>query len=198
MGVSHSNHTSNTFVTAAYSISIAGSDTTAATVATFVLAMTMHPEIQKKAQEELDRVIGPDRLPTWEDRPQLPYIDAILKETLRWNTATPLGVPHALIQDDVYEGMFIPGGATVIANIWLVSTFSFLVGCCTNLRSFAPRGANCGIGRSCATRSMWIPSHTTLSGSWARTPLPTRTSTHLDSDDGTRASSSPWLTHLER
>ena len=96
----------------------AGSDTTAATNASFVLAMTMHPEIQKKAQEELDRVIGPDRLPTWDDRSQLPYIDAILKETLRWNTATPLGVPHAVVQDDVYEGMFIPGGATVIPNIW--------------------------------------------------------------------------------
>lgn len=96
----------------------AGSDTTAATIASFVLAMTIHPEIQKKAQEELDRVIGPDRLPTWEDRSQLPYIDAILKETLRWNAATPLGVPHAVIQDDVYEGMFIPGGATVIPNVW--------------------------------------------------------------------------------
>jgi len=107
----------------------AGSDTTAATNASFVLAMTMHPEIQKKAQEELDRVIGPDRLPTWEDRSQLPYIDAILKETLRWNTATPLGVPHAVVQDDVYEGMFIPGGATVIPNIWCATTPLLLVGC---------------------------------------------------------------------
>lgn len=105
-------------MTAINNLLIAGSDTTAATNASFVLAMTMHPEIQKKAQEELDRIIGPDRLPTWEDRDQLPYIDAILKETLRWNTATPLGVPHAVIQDDVYEGMLIPGGATVIPNIW--------------------------------------------------------------------------------
>jgi len=105
-------------MTAINNLLIAGSDTTAATNASFVLAMTMHPETQKKAQEELDRVIGPDRLPTWEDRDQLPYIDAILKETLRWNTATPLGVPHAVIQDDVYESMLIPGGATVIPNIW--------------------------------------------------------------------------------
>ena len=82
--------------------------------------MTLNPEVQKKAQAELDFVIGPDRLPTWDDRMSLPYIDAVLKETLRWNAATPLGVPHALIQDDVYEGNFIPGGATVISNIWSV------------------------------------------------------------------------------
>lgn len=82
--------------------------------------MTLYPEVQVKAQEELDRVIGPDRLATWEDRASLPYIDAILKETLRFNSATPLGVPHAVIEDDVYEGMFIPAGATVISNIWAI------------------------------------------------------------------------------
>jgi len=98
----------------------AGSDTTAATIASFILAMSMYPEIRAKAQTDLDRVVGPDHLPTWDDRPSLPYIDAILKETLRWSTATPLGVPHALIQDDIYNGMFIPGGATVISNIWAI------------------------------------------------------------------------------
>ncbi|KAF8330883.1 cytochrome P450 [Cantharellus anzutake] len=98
----------------------AGSDTTAATIASFILAMTIHPEIQLKAQAELNSIVGSERLPTWDDRPSLPYIDAILKETLRWNTATPLGVPHALIQDDIYDGMLIPGGATVISNIWAI------------------------------------------------------------------------------
>lgn len=80
----------------------------------------MNPDVQKKAQAELDSVIGPDRLPTWDDRSSLPYVDAVLKETLRWNTATPLGVPHAVIQDDVYEGKFIPAGSTVISNIWAI------------------------------------------------------------------------------
>ncbi|KAF9516526.1 hypothetical protein BS47DRAFT_1340643 [Hydnum rufescens UP504] len=98
----------------------AGSDTTAATIASFVLAMTLNPDVQKKAQAELDSVVGPDRLPTWNDRGSLPYIDAILQETLRWNTATPLGVPHAVIQDDIYEGNLIPSGATVISNIWAI------------------------------------------------------------------------------
>lgn len=80
--------------------------------------MVLNPEAQAKAQKELDTVIGPDRLPTWEDRPNLPYIGAIIKETIRWNSATPLGVPHAVIEDDIYEGKFIPAGATVIANQW--------------------------------------------------------------------------------
>lgn len=53
--------------------------------------MTMYPEVQKKAQEEIDRVVGHIRLPTFEDRVDLPYIDCIIKETLRWYPAVPLG-----------------------------------------------------------------------------------------------------------
>ena len=53
--------------------------------------MTAHPEIQDKAHEELDRVVGKERLPTMEDRENLPYIDAIVKETLRYHPPTPMG-----------------------------------------------------------------------------------------------------------
>lgn len=52
--------------------------------------MTMYPDVQKRAQVELDRLVGNDRLPTFEDREQLPYINALVKETLRWNPAIPL------------------------------------------------------------------------------------------------------------
>lgn len=52
--------------------------------------MTMYPDVQKRAQAELDRLIGNDRLPTFDDREQLPYINALVKETLRWNPAIPL------------------------------------------------------------------------------------------------------------
>ena len=51
------------------------SDQTVSAVYSFFLAMTLHPEAQKKAQDELDRVVGPDRLPTFADRPNLPYVD---------------------------------------------------------------------------------------------------------------------------
>ena len=64
---------------------------------TFFLAMILNPPVLKTAQEEIDRVIGPDRLPTLADRHSLPYIDAILKETLRWQNVVPAGVEISTI-----------------------------------------------------------------------------------------------------
>ena len=64
---------------------------TMATLLTFVLAMTIHPKVVKRAQKELDELIGPDRLPEFKDRPKLPYVDCIIKEILRWNPPLPLG-----------------------------------------------------------------------------------------------------------
>ncbi|KAI0632668.1 cytochrome P450 [Trametes polyzona] len=96
----------------------AGTDTTVTALKTFVLAMVLHPEVYKKAQAEIDRVIGPDRLPDFEDRENLLYLDAVLKEVFRWNAPVPLGVPHRVQSDDVYRGCTIPEGAMVIPNIW--------------------------------------------------------------------------------
>ncbi|KAG1855609.1 cytochrome P450 [Suillus subluteus] len=84
----------------------------------FVLAMVLYPDIQKRAQAEIDSVIGRDRLPTFEDRGSLPYIDAVVRETYRWQPVGPLGVPRATSTDDVYDGYFIPKGAIVAYNIW--------------------------------------------------------------------------------
>lgn len=81
----------------------------------------MYPEVQKKAHEELDRVIGSGRLPEFEDRKSLPYLTAILKEVLRWHVVTPIGLPHAVVADDTYNGYHIPGGATISVNIWCAS-----------------------------------------------------------------------------
>ena len=53
--------------------------------------MTMYPEIFKKAQSEVDAVVGNERLPTMQDREALPYVDAICKEVLRWNVVAPVG-----------------------------------------------------------------------------------------------------------
>ena len=104
----------------------------------------LHPEVQRKAQAEIDKVVGNDRLPTLADQPDLPYTEALVKEVLRWHPVTPLGksavfrahglqplfaprretdcgepgVPHVATEDDVYEGYFIPKGSTVISNIW--------------------------------------------------------------------------------
>ncbi|KAF7360842.1 O-methylsterigmatocystin oxidoreductase [Mycena sanguinolenta] len=91
------------------------------TVTVFVLAMLLHPEYQIKAKEEIDSVVGKSRLPDFDDREHLPLVECIMQETLRWKPPTELGVPHRLMEDDVYEGMFIPAGSTVFANIRAMS-----------------------------------------------------------------------------
>jgi cytochrome P450 len=80
--------------------------------------MIAYPEIQKRAQDELDLVVGRARPPTFADFPNLPYVQALVKETLRWRAALPLGIPHSTIEDDWYEGMFIPKGTLCLANLW--------------------------------------------------------------------------------
>lgn len=96
----------------------AGSDTTAATIIAFVQAMVLYPEVQKRAQEEIERVVGPNRLPTMEDEPYLPFTRGIVKESLRWMPTNILGVPHAVTKDDEYMGFKIPKGAGVVNNVW--------------------------------------------------------------------------------
>jgi len=70
--------------------------------------MIKHPEVQKKAQAEIDRVIGYGQLPTFADRIALPYIDCVIKETLRWGSLLPIGVPHRLLEDDYHDGSILP------------------------------------------------------------------------------------------
>lgn len=108
---------------------------------TFFLAMTLNPEVQKKAQEEISRVVGEDRLPGFADRDNLPYIGALIKEVLRWNPVGPLGeshltvtslllvahdacffpppaLPHRVTSDDIYRGYHIPKDSLILANVW--------------------------------------------------------------------------------
>ncbi|KAJ7456964.1 cytochrome P450 [Mycena latifolia] len=99
----------------------AGADTTVAALINFVWAMMLHPTIQKRAQEELDRVVGRSRLPSFEDQDKLVYLGCILKETLRWRSVAPLGVPHQSTKAVEYRGWHIPQRTTVMANIWAMS-----------------------------------------------------------------------------
>ncbi|TFK43282.1 cytochrome P450 [Crucibulum laeve] len=95
-----------------------GADTTVSAISSFFLAMALHPEVGRKAQSEIDTVIGYDRLPTFADRENLPYVDALVKEVFRWNSVVPTGMPHKAMQDDVHEGFFIPKGSLIIPNVW--------------------------------------------------------------------------------
>lgn len=87
----------------------------------FFLAMTLYPEVKRCAQRELDAVVGSGRTPRFSDRELLPCVNAIIKECLRWQPVTPLGVPHRATANDVCKDRyFIPKGSTVIGNIWFV------------------------------------------------------------------------------
>ncbi|CCM04072.1 uncharacterized protein FIBRA_06231 [Fibroporia radiculosa] len=99
----------------------AGAETTASAMSYFVLAMTLYPDVMRKAQAELDAVVGRERLPTFADQAQLPYINALCKEVLRWRPVGPLAVPRRTIKDDWYEGYLIPKGTIVIPNVWAIN-----------------------------------------------------------------------------
>jgi Cytochrome P450 len=101
---------------------------------TFCMVLALYPDVVKRAQAEVDSVTGGERLPTFDDQDSLPYIDALFWETLRYNTVTPLGMwqfpflvlfswtatglPHRVVSDDFYQGMHIPGGTTIVGNMW--------------------------------------------------------------------------------
>ena len=107
--------------------------------------MALHPAIQDRAQQEVDRVTGGQRLPLLKDRPALRYLEYILLEVLRWNPVGPLGtflrsladpsrcaheislgLPHLLDRDDVYEGYHLPKGSIIIPNVWCVASLNYI------------------------------------------------------------------------
>ena len=90
-----------------------------AAISTFILAMVLFPDVQLKAQEEIDRVVGLGRIPNFTDREHLPYLSALHKELLRWHVIGPV-TPRSTTQDDWYGDYFIPKGSLVMGNIWRV------------------------------------------------------------------------------
>ncbi|CAE6510080.1 unnamed protein product [Rhizoctonia solani] len=105
-----------------------GTATTVSILATLILCLALHPEIVKKAQDEIDRVIGRDRLPTVHDRGSLPYVEAILQEAMRYYPVVPLCIPHSTEKDMEFCGYRIPKGSSIEPNIWAIlhdpSTYS--------------------------------------------------------------------------
>jgi cytochrome P450 len=98
-----------------------GVDTTSSTLISFILACCVFPETQRRAQEEIDAVVGKDRSPEQADEPNLPYCAAMLKETFRWRSVTILGgLPHAPTKDDEYCGYYIPANTNITGNLWAI------------------------------------------------------------------------------
>ncbi|KAF5688731.1 cytochrome 98A9, partial [Fusarium globosum] len=95
-----------------------GSDSSATVLANFVLAMVLHPEIQKKAQEEIDREIPSNHIPDGSDVTRLPYVMAIIKEVQRWRPLGGIGIPHQLSEDIWLGDKLLPNKSTVLLNVW--------------------------------------------------------------------------------
>ncbi|KAA8651170.1 hypothetical protein EYZ11_007034 [Aspergillus tanneri] len=102
----------------AVSLYAAGSDSTVAIMQSVILAFLMFPEVVQRAQEEIDRVIGIDRLPNFEDRKNLPYVDGIVKEAWRWNPVGPMGLTHKSEEDIFYGEYIIPKGSYLLPSLW--------------------------------------------------------------------------------
>lgn len=97
-----------------------GADTTAAQLLTLILAFALHPHVQERARAEIDKVCGTERSPLWSDFAQLPYINCIVKEGMRWRPVAVTALPHRVRQDDEYEGMLIPKDSTVFIPTWAI------------------------------------------------------------------------------
>lgn len=114
-------------------------------MASCILSLPDHPEVVKRAQFELDRIIGSGHLPDSDDEPSLPYITTIVKEALRWNDATPMGmfvvsVSNAqykrkcivgVTTEDEYKGYCLPAGSIVVVNRWYVCFYPAWQSCCS-------------------------------------------------------------------
>lgn len=100
----------------------AGSDTTASTLCSAVLALVTHPAALQRAQRELDAVVGTHRSPTFSDEASLPYLRALVKEVLRWRPVAVLGgTPRSTTEADLYNGYYLPKGTSVLTNAWAVN-----------------------------------------------------------------------------
>ncbi len=97
-----------------------GTDSSAITMEWALTELIRHPKIMKRAQEELDTVVGRTRLVLMSDLPNLPYLHAIIKENFRLHPALPLGVPHLNTKDVQILNYKIPANTTVIVNIWAI------------------------------------------------------------------------------
>ncbi|XP_068655426.1 flavonoid 3'-monooxygenase [Aristolochia californica] len=98
----------------------AGTDTSSSTTEWAIAELIRHPEVLAQAQRELDSVVGRDRLVSETDIPQLPYLQAVVKETFRLHPSTPLSLPRIASESCEINGYFIPKNSTLLVNVWAI------------------------------------------------------------------------------
>ncbi|GFO02135.1 cytochrome p450 ii f2-like protein ii [Plakobranchus ocellatus] len=95
----------------------AGTETTSSTISWCLLYILHHPEVQLKIHEELDQVVGQNRKPNLDDKPRLPYLDAVIKESQRLASVVPFSIMRLASKDVVLGKYVIPEGTSVIPNL---------------------------------------------------------------------------------
>lgn len=99
----------------------AGTDTSSSTVEWAIAELIRHPKILAQAQQEIDSVVGRDRLVTELDLPNLPFLQAVVKETFRLHPSTPLSLPRMASQSCEINGYYVPKGSTLLVNVWAIA-----------------------------------------------------------------------------
>lgn len=99
----------------------AGTDTSSSTVEWAIAELISHPDLLAQAQQELDKVVGPNRLVTEADLAHLTFLQAIVKETFRLHPSTPLSLPRMATESCEINGYFILKGATLLTNVWAIA-----------------------------------------------------------------------------
>ncbi|KAM6215846.1 cytochrome P450 2D14-like isoform 1-T1 [Rhynchocyon petersi] len=95
----------------------AGMVTTSTTLTWALLLMLLHPDVQRRVQEEIDEVIGQGRPPEMADQAHMPYTTAVVHEVQRFGDIVPLSVPHMTLRDTEVKGFLIPKGTMIITNL---------------------------------------------------------------------------------
>ncbi|XP_030076020.1 cytochrome P450 2F3 [Microcaecilia unicolor] len=103
-----------TLIMTMHNLVYGGTDTVTTTLKYCILILMKYPEIAEKVQEEIDQVIGQDRLPAIEDRKNMPYTDAVIHELQRFTDIAPLSLPRLMMQDTQFQGFTIPKDIPVI------------------------------------------------------------------------------------
>jgi cytochrome P450 len=114
------NYTDQTIKSILLSLLVAGTDTSTGTMEWTMSLLLNNPHVLKKAQAEIDSIVGHDRLIQESDLPQLPYLRCIINETLRMYPAGPLLVPHESSEACTVGGYRIPGGTMLLVNMWAI------------------------------------------------------------------------------
>ncbi|KAL3695914.1 hypothetical protein R1sor_009990 [Riccia sorocarpa] len=104
-----------------FDVIIAGSDTTSISADWAIAELMRKPELLKKLQSQIDMVVGKERMVKESDLPHLPYLHCVIKESLRMHSPAPLGIPHCSIKGTKLAGYDIPGGSTVLVNLWALN-----------------------------------------------------------------------------